>query len=55
MAIFTFSTKDKRPDDEQLIKDVKQHCERKNMNFSGLVVNLLREYKSKTIDSKTEA
>jgi hypothetical protein len=50
MAIFTFSTKDKRPDDAQLIKDIKQHCERKNMNFSGLVVNLLREYKAKNVD-----
>lgn len=50
MAIFTFSTKAKRPDDEQLIKDVKQHCERRNMNFSGLVVNLLREYKRINMD-----
>jgi len=55
MAIFTFSTKDKRPDDAQLIKEIKQHCERKNMNFSSLVVNLLREYKSKTIDKPEEA
>jgi hypothetical protein len=45
MAIFTFSTKDKRPDDEKLIRDIKQECERKNLNFSGLVIRLLREYK----------
>ena len=46
MAIFTFSTKDKRPADEQLIKDIKEYCFRRNVNFSGLVVDLLRKYKT---------
>lgn len=50
MAIFTFSTKDKRPTDEQLIKDIKEHCFRRNVNFSGLVVDLLRKYKQTDID-----
>lgn len=54
MAIFTFSTKDKRPADTQLIKDIKEHCERKNLNFSGLVINLLREHKSNNIDKPKE-
>jgi len=49
MAIFTFSTKDKRPDDEQVVREVKDHCERLNLNFSGLVVNLLKEYKQEHI------
>lgn len=50
MAIFTFSTKDKRPVDEQLVKDIKEHCFKKNVNFSGLVVDLLRKYMQTTID-----
>lgn len=52
MAIFTFSTKDKRPEDEQLIKEIKQYCERRNMNFSGLVVTLLRDYKQSKIEKQ---
>lgn len=50
MAIFTFSSKQKRPDDEQMIKEIKEHCYKKNINFSGLIINLLREYKLSNID-----
>lgn len=50
MAIFTFSSKDKRPEDEALIKEIKEHCYKKNINFSGLVINLLREHKLTNID-----
>lgn len=49
MAIFTFSTKDTRPADEQLVRDVKEHCYKKNLNFSGLIINLLRQYKQEVI------
>ena len=49
MAIFTFSTKDKRPEDEQVVKDVKLYCLNKNINFSGLVVQALRNYKEENI------
>ncbi len=52
MAIFTFSTKDKRPDDEQVVRHVKEHCERLNMNFSGLVISLLRDYNN-SLDKAT--
>jgi len=54
MAIFTFSTKEKRPADEQLIRDVKEYCFNKNVNFSGLVVDLLRKYKQEVIDKSEE-
>lgn len=47
MAIFTFSTKPTRPEDEQLVKDLKEHCFKKNLNFSGLILNLLKEYKER--------
>lgn len=53
MAIFTFSTKTKKPEDEQLVLDVKELCEKRNLNFSGLVVKLLREYKE-TIDGRPD-
>ena len=44
MAIFTFSTKTKRPQDTELIERIKEDCENKGMNFSGLVVKLLKEH-----------
>lgn len=49
--IFTFSTKNKRPEDEQLVNDIKEQCYRQNKNFSGLVVKLLREYQDKSKES----
>lgn len=54
MAIFTFSTKDKRPDDEKVVREVKEHCERHNMNFSGLVVNLLKDYKERSLNERRD-
>ena len=50
MAIHTFSTKGTKPEDEQIVQDVKKHCEQHCLNFSGLVVTLLRNYKTKAID-----
>ena len=46
MAIFTFSTKDKRPADEELVREIKEYCRAKNLNFSGLVVDLLKKHKA---------
>jgi hypothetical protein len=54
MAIFPFSTKTKRPEDEEMVLEIKEHCERKNLNFSGLVVNLLRKYKQEHMDNHNE-
>lgn len=44
MAIFTFSTKTTRPADAELVKRVKEDCEKANQNFSALVVDLLRQH-----------
>lgn len=44
MPVFTFSTKPARPDETEAVKRVKQYCEAKGMNFSALVVKLLKEY-----------
>lgn len=45
MAVYTFSTKDKnRPQDTRLVDDIKQHCEDKRINFSGVVLDLLKQW-----------
>jgi len=49
MAIHTFSTKGSKPADEQVVREVKKHCEQHCLNFSGLVVSLLRDYQTKVI------
>lgn len=43
MAIYTFSTKSTRPDDDEVVKRAKKECAEKNINFSALVISLLRE------------
>ena len=44
MAIHTFSTKTKKPEDELAVQTVKEYCNQKNLNFSAVVVALLRGY-----------
>ncbi len=43
MAIYTFSTKTKRPEDTAFMEKLKRHCEDKNLNFSSVVVEKLKE------------
>lgn len=50
MAVFTFSTPNKRPKDEEVVRRVKEHCERKHLNFSGIVIELLKQYEEEVID-----
>jgi len=44
MPIFTFSTRETKPEDTKLIKELKEHCERNSLNFSSVVVNQLKEH-----------
>ena len=44
MAIFTFSTKGSKPTDTKIIERVKQHCDDKGLNFSSIVVKLIKEW-----------
>lgn len=44
MPVYTFSTQTKRPSDDEVVKAVKKHCQEKRLNFSGLVVDLLRKH-----------
>lgn len=44
MAVFTFSTKTKKPEDTRLVEELKQHCEDTGANFSALVVKLIKEH-----------
>ena len=48
--IFTFSTKNSRPEDTKLIEDIKALCERQQINFSGIVVQQLSKWHREQID-----
>lgn len=53
MAIHTFSTKTKKPEDEDAVQKVKNYCERKNLNFSAVVVQLIRQFAEEQLDAKS--
>ena len=55
MAIYTFSTKGTKPVDTDLVDEVRAHCAAKNMNFSALVVSLLKTWHSTNIANKESA
>jgi len=42
MAVFSFSTK--KPTDEELIREIKRYCYANNINFSAIVIALLRDW-----------
>jgi hypothetical protein len=44
MAIFTFSTRPTKSKDTEVVKEVKKLCEARGMNFSSLIIQLLRAY-----------
>lgn len=44
MAIYSFSTKATKPEDTALVKRIKERCDKESINFSSLVVQLLREW-----------
>jgi len=44
VAIYTFSTKTKRPEDTEAVEALKAHCERHNVNFSAVIINLIKEH-----------
>lgn len=49
MAIHTFSTKGKRPQDTEVVEQVKQYCEEHKLVFSAIVVELLTEWRDENV------
>lgn len=44
MPVFTFSTPETKPIDTEAVKKVKEYCNRRNLNFSAVVVELIKQY-----------
>ena len=49
MAIYTFSTKETKPLDKKSIEAIKLYCQKNNINFSGLVVKILRDWEKENV------
>ena len=44
VAVYTFSTKTKKPEDTALVERIKDECDSKGLNFSAFVISLLKEH-----------
>lgn len=54
MPVFTFSTPTKRPEEAEVIEAIKEHCEQHNLNFSAVVVTLLKKYKEEVLNDRRQ-
>lgn len=41
MAVYTFSTKEKKPQDTEMVERIKAKCSDQGRNFSALMISLL--------------
>lgn len=53
MSVYTFSTKTKKPEDDEVVQLVKKYCERRNINFSAVVVEQLRKFAEETVHASS--
>lgn len=54
MAVYTFSTRPTRPVDSEAIQRVKDHCDSQGLNFSALVVSLLKKWEEDNVKRPTK-
>ena len=52
MAVHTFSTKTKRPSDEESVQAVRRYCQQRHLNFSGVVIDLVKRYEEEVINGR---
>ena len=43
MAVFTFSTKSKKPEDTAAVEALKEYCDVRGIHFSAMVIKLIKE------------
>lgn len=53
MPVYTFSTKTKKPEDDEVVLEVKKYCEDRNINFSAIVVEQLRRFREENVDGRS--
>lgn len=53
MSIYTFSVKSKKPEDDEVVLQVKEYCATKNINFSAIVVQQLKKFAEEHINGNS--
>lgn len=48
MAVYSFSTKNR---DDEVIKEVKEFCERTGTSFSHVIISQLRKYRQEVLNN----
>lgn len=52
MAVYSFSTKSSRPSDAEAVEELKKLCDSKRLNFSAVVVDLIRAHLKESRNGK---
>jgi len=54
MAVYTFSTKGSKPSDTEVVEELKALCSTRRLNFSAVIVDLIRAHVKEVQDGKQE-
>lgn len=52
MAVHTFSTRTKKPQDEELVQSIKRYCDKRKIVFSSIVVEALKEWEERNAGTR---
>lgn len=44
MPVYSFSTKTKKPQDTEVVEELKKHCDKHGKNFSAVIISKVKEY-----------
>jgi hypothetical protein len=47
MAVYSFSTRAKFPTEDDIVKEIKAHCDKHKLNFSRILIEALTEWRAK--------
>lgn len=47
MAIYSFSTRAKFPEEDEVVQQIKAHCDKHKLNFSRILIESLTEWRDK--------
>lgn len=54
MAVFTFSTKGTKPSDTEVVEELKNICSVRRLNFSAVLVDLIRAHVKELANEKPQ-
>ena len=52
MAVHSFSTRTKKPQDELVVQELKHYYQQRHVNFSGVILDLLTKHHQELLSDK---